>query len=193
MKSALLSIIIFSFSITAHGDVSNGSNIPIELISISMDEVHSMKLGVIEEGDFVDEDETDVHTKEWFLTIPSGYKLSLFADDNVVTSLKVMHPFFETDRGIKVGDKLSTVRGVYPDSIFSCDVSMFRNSGSLFLYSKNQKIIFIFYDKKISSKIRQGVKCSIDDPEIQALELYRISIGEAPKGLESSDNGITGE
>ena len=180
LKGFVSFIVALSFSVTAYGCTSYDSNIPFELISKSMDEVRSMNLGTIEEGDFVDEDETDVHTMEWFLTLSNGHELSLFADDGVITSLRVMDNYFVTDKNIKVGDTLAEVKEAYPDTIFSCDVPALKNTGILFLHSKSQKLDFIFSGKRISSKIRKGGRCSIEDPEIRALKLYIISVESVP-------------
>ncbi|MDH5630821.1 MAG: hypothetical protein OEY96_11780 [Gammaproteobacteria bacterium] len=176
MKTNLKLTIIYFMVIASifYSLISLSEELPRHLIGKTIEELKQGYSGKISIGDFEDEDTSDGHTQEWFLTLSLNSRVSLFSDNGVVTEIRITDPFFTTIKGVKAGDSLELVKQQYPDSIFKGGSKTKITQEGLFLYSKKDDLVFVFYNKQISEKIIQGNSYDFKDPEVSNIKLWGI-------------------
>lgn len=124
--------------------------------------------------DFVDEDETVIHTQKWSLVYRWGGQLILWTDDGIATRLEIRDDSLHADRGVRVGDTLAEVKAAYPEAEFKSG-SRTILSGYLGLFANSGNIMFTFVDKELYHDLRRGKSFHMDDERISGIRLASIS------------------
>ena len=93
--------------------------------------------------------------------------------DRIVTSIFVSDELYVTDKGIRIGDTLSTIRGVYPDAFDQ--ITEKKLFGGTYQTSVDiGKISFWFVAEEARKKLLNGETIDLDDESVNQSRLWVI-------------------
>ena len=174
-KLAQILLLIFSISFISCGH-SESQSVPVDLLGKSIDDLEKTYSSNFKEIKYPVDEDTDATKVAWKLNVRGDHYV-VIADDNEdgsVDSIIINDTFFETDKKVKVGDRLDKVMATYSDAEFRGDYNL---PELISVYANSGKLKFTFDTSKIDLEkvITQG-GFSIENADIAKAPVWKIYI-----------------
>ena len=149
------------------------ANLPWHLLGTRLSEIDPRFVSITYDGDFLDEIDNAKIDERWLVIDKSRRYLTLQTSDRIVTSIFVSDELYVTDKGIRIGDTLSTIRGVYPDAFDQ--ITEKKLFGGTYQTSVDiGKISFWFVAEEARKKLLNGETIDLDDESVNQSRLWVI-------------------
>ena len=163
-------VLVVALSLTAAANAREGQRLPWHLLGSNFPDIKPDLLAVVYDRDYRD-DYDNGRVDHRLLVMDQGRRyVRLHTSDRVITEIYVSDELYVTDKGIRIGDTLSTVRRAYPEAfrlVVGKDLYLAR-----FQVSEGAgQITFWFDNSDIKRRWHRGELVLIEDESVGRAEL----------------------
>ena len=170
-----LILILYSLCFSAC-TYSENQSVPLNVLGKSISSLQSSNISKLEEIKYPVDEDADAKKAAWKLRISNGHSVIVMDDhkDGSIDGIVVNDAYFETDKKVRVGDRLDKVMAAYADAEFRGD---FNSPELIAVYANGGKLKFTFDTSGVDLEkaILQG-GLSVENEDIAKVPVWKIQI-----------------